>query len=241
MRILAVILLSLVAAAATFVAGFAVLHGIKAPERETTDDTAAPRVPDALTLDLNPIDRRPERVAFAGVVDASATRQMRLSGRVKIAGAQRLVLRALSIGPRVLAETKPDASGHFEFEALPGAAYELRVLGARGVPIRTYPRLDLFADRELDIVTTPQNRVRVRVLLGDKPVPKALVILERDGRRIASGTSDAKGNLEVESLSGGPLKWRVWTSGGSTPTKEWNGTAELGATESSLQIELGSG
>ncbi|MCA8970014.1 MAG: carboxypeptidase regulatory-like domain-containing protein [Planctomycetes bacterium] len=211
MRLLAALLLSLVTATALFIAGFAALHGLGAPARETTSSIVAAVVPRPVVTDIAPIDTDARRVDVRSVADASHGRTTaRLSGTVTIQGVARILLLALSHNDIVLAEAETDADGHFAFDALPVGSFELRVKSARGATLHVVPRLDLFADRSL-IIDEPLSTTRtIEVLRGETPVAKAFVILERDGGRRFTGTTDEAGRIEASHLDTGNYEFRIW-------------------------------
>ncbi|MCB9917470.1 MAG: hypothetical protein H6832_03615 [Planctomycetes bacterium] len=211
MRLLAALFLSLVTAIALFIAGFAALHGLGTPERETTSSIVAAVVPTPVATDIAPIDTNARRVDVGSVTDASHSRTTaRLSGTVTIPGVARVLLLALSHNETVLAEAETDADGRFTFDALPVGSFELRVKSARGATLHVVPRLDLFADRSL-VIDEPLSTTRtIEVLRGDEPVPKAFVILERRGGRRFTGTTNDAGRVEAPRLDSGDYEYRIW-------------------------------
>lgn len=236
MRILAALAISLVTAAAIFVAGFALLHGMRSPAREVADDTRRPEIPPALEMSIDAIDRTRRSVQFEAA-DASTQARHVLSGTCAIPSAQRLILRRLSGSHRVLTETTLREAG-YRFEAMPQGTYELRVLDARGKPLRNIARIDLFGSRRFDLDRKEQIPINVDVRRAGKALAGAFVILVRGRERIASGTTNATGRLRVDALESGELSWRVWWGDGSAATEEWSGQSTLRPTDTELRLDI---
>lgn len=242
MRFLAVLAVSLITAVAVFVAGFALLHGLRTPPREKSSDTRAIVIPQGLESRIEAIDRQERRVRFSAA-DASARVRHILEGRCEIPDAARIILRSLAASARVLTETEIDPDGKFRFEAMPAGTYEIRVLDARGKPLERLDRVELFADRSMEIARPNRVRVRVQVYRDGEAVAKAYLIFSRGRERLASGSTDESGTLELDALTPGPLEWRAWILDTrqdpvKAKTVEWRGSSVLAPTESALRIDL---
>ncbi len=247
MRLLAAILLSLVAATALFVAGFAALHGLGAPQRETSSATHEHALPAPVRLGLEPIDVARKRVDRGQVAEAAAQRPLvNLRCIVHIPGAARAILLARSPAAqnpesRVLLRASREGEGRFAFEPVPAGVYELRITSERGASLHVVQRLDLFADRELEIREALLAERTIEVASNGKPLQKAYLILEQNGVRRSSGTTDQDGRLQLR-IAAGAYDWRIWSQGEAAASdatiNEARGSATISEADSNVRLEI---
>ncbi|PIE23544.1 MAG: hypothetical protein CSA62_06805 [Planctomycetota bacterium] len=157
---------------------------------------------------------------------------------------------------RLLRRASPEADGSYRIEALATGTYELRLV-PRGKDLRpTSPSVTLRLERSsrYDFGSSGGlGNVQVRILgpNGD-PLPNTLFALHgrRTGKGSASsdsallawGRSDSKGEIRLDQLPRGELRYTVWwtPTTGKGDTSESEGLIEARASTEMTEIRLGS-